>query len=62
MVSCSSLARYKSSWRSYHCTTCSDGRRLLELQLWFVGPPSHISVVADRPTSDHLSTVEHVYR
>jgi hypothetical protein len=39
MVSCSSLARSKSPWRSYHCTIYSDGRRLLELHHGLSGGP-----------------------
>ena len=46
MVSCSSLVHSKSPWRLYHYTTCWGGRRLLELQLWFVGPqPSRRSLI-----------------
>ena len=50
MVSCSSLERSKSSWRSYRCTIYSDGQHLLELQLWFVWRSLTGMAITDRQT------------
>ena len=61
-VSCSSLERFKSSWRSYRCTIYSDGRRSLELESWFVWRSLTNPTIADRQASDFIDTVERVHR
>ena len=62
MVSCSSLERFKSSWRSYRCTIYLDGQHLLELQLWFVWRSLTGMVIADRQAQDLIGAVERAHR
>jgi hypothetical protein len=61
-VSCSSLGCSKSPWRSYRCTTYSDGRRLLEVHLWSVWRSSTDLTIANRQVSDPIGTAEHIHR
>lgn len=62
MVSCSSLERSKSSWRSYRCTIYLDGQHLLELQLWFVWQSLTGTAIADRQAQDLIGAVECAHR